>query len=363
MILDELFGDAGAFVAEYWGRQPHVSHSDVPKRVTLPDLESVLTMAEWPYTLMVQDGVPVDPYRFGTVHTAPTRVEVDGDRLAKAFNSGATITANGLRVQVPALSNICSALDVALGTTTDANVYLTPDGARGLGTHPDTHDVIVLQVAGTKRWHVYRPDHADVGEPELVVDLEPGMVLYLPRGWPHHARSCKGATVHVSLGVPAPTWASILPSIAANLDASVPPPSAPDAVWEAAARRALTTAAEQIADRDLPIGALRAAAVGTDDGSNPYPRAVMDVIAVDSVETRFGLAGSAFTVERSDDPSMVTFTIDEQRFSLPATTSDALERIASGECFRAADLEGTLDADSVSVLLRRLAAEGLITRR
>ena len=38
-----------------------------------------------------------------------------------------------------------------------ANAYSTPRGSQGFAVHHDTHDVLVLQVAGEKRWQLYDP--------------------------------------------------------------------------------------------------------------------------------------------------------------------------------------------------------------
>ena len=37
------------------------------------------------------------------------------------------------------------------------NAYLTPPAEQGLDIHFDFHDVIVVQLAGRKRWRVWRP--------------------------------------------------------------------------------------------------------------------------------------------------------------------------------------------------------------
>ena len=44
-----------------------------------------------------------------------------------------------------------------LGHPVQVNAYLTPEGAQGFDAHYDTHDVFVVQTAGTKEWRVHAP--------------------------------------------------------------------------------------------------------------------------------------------------------------------------------------------------------------
>ena len=86
------------------------------------------------------------------------------------------------------------------------NVYLTPAKAQGFAPHYDDIEAFVLQVEGQKRWRVYKPatkgdllprySSADleqnmIDEDYVVIDvvLNPGDMLYFPRGWVHQASS------------------------------------------------------------------------------------------------------------------------------------------------------------------------------
>ena len=55
------------------------------------------------------------------------------------------------------LAVFCRALEDALGHGVQANSYYTPRGSQGFAVHHDTHDVLILQVAGEKRWLIYEP--------------------------------------------------------------------------------------------------------------------------------------------------------------------------------------------------------------
>ncbi|MDB5308472.1 MAG: Cupin 4 family protein [Gemmataceae bacterium] len=50
---------------------------------------------------------------------------------------------------------LCRNLEIVFHCPVHANMYLTPEGAQGFDAHFDTHEVLVLQLEGTKTWRVY----------------------------------------------------------------------------------------------------------------------------------------------------------------------------------------------------------------
>lgn len=97
-----------------------------------------------------------------------------------------------------------SLLQELFGTCVGSNVYLTPAGTQGFAPHYDDIEAFVLQLEGKKRWRVYKPrneeeklsrfssvnfSQAELPEPIIDVVLEPGDLLYFPRGFPHQANA------------------------------------------------------------------------------------------------------------------------------------------------------------------------------
>lgn len=147
---------------------------------------------------------------------APNRV-IDG------YRDGCTVVLQGLHLTDPHLARFATNLALDLDQPVQLNAYLSPSSARGLDVHFDYHDVFVIQLAGTKRWRVWepiarsrdpiggkhvvrRPRLEEVGEPLLDLTLQPGAVLYLPRGHPHVAETTDGASAHLTVGLLAITW-------------------------------------------------------------------------------------------------------------------------------------------------------------
>ena len=147
----------------------------------------------------------------------------DPDRVAAAFEDGATIVLQALHLNWPPLARFCRWLEAELGHPVQANSYYTPRRSQGFAVHHDTHDVFVLQVAGEKHWRVYDPllelplkqqryskALGEHGPPVLELTLRAGDTLYLPRGWLHDALTSETDSLHVTVGVNVHTWVDAL---------------------------------------------------------------------------------------------------------------------------------------------------------
>ena len=93
----------------------------------------------------------------------------------------------------------------------------------GFGPHYDVHDVFIFQISGAKNWKIYppifdlphasqpfRPQMSPDSAPLLELDIEPGDLLYLPRGFVHTTNTGNRASAHATLGVTVYTWVELL---------------------------------------------------------------------------------------------------------------------------------------------------------
>ena len=156
--------------------------------------------------------------------------EDDVRRAHKLFDEGATIVFGQLQQQLATLGELCASIGAVLGSRLQTNIYLTPPDAQGFKPHWDTHDVFVLQIAGGKHWTVYDtkvtlplrgqgfdPERHPPGPVTDEFQLDPGSVVYIPRGVMHSARSSCEPSLHITLGVMAFTWTDfLLESVAAT---------------------------------------------------------------------------------------------------------------------------------------------------
>ena len=92
------------------------------------------------------------------------------------------------------------------------NLYLSMGRELSFHPHWDDHEVIVIQLLGTKHWRVYQPEHIapvrslhpDGTSADLAWEgtLEPGAWLHVPRGWGHRVRGRGGLSAHLTIAVP-----------------------------------------------------------------------------------------------------------------------------------------------------------------
>jgi ribosomal protein L16 Arg81 hydroxylase len=136
------------------------------------------------------------------------------------FADGYTIVLDGVEKYVRAVGTLARSIEVELNFPIQVNTYITPPGQTGLAPHYDDHDVLILQVQGSKIWHLYlgadRPPREIQREKDKVVAidglppptdvrLEGGDVLYVPRGRVHSAETTSEQSIHLTVGIHVPT--------------------------------------------------------------------------------------------------------------------------------------------------------------
>ncbi|KAM5272967.1 ribosomal oxygenase 1 [Ctenodactylus gundi] len=121
-------------------------------------------------------------------------------------------------------------LQEQFGSMAGSNAYLTPPKSQGFAPHYDDIEAFVLQLEGRKLWRVYRPripgeelaltsspnfSQEELGEPVLQTVLEPGDLLYFPRGFVHQAECQDGVhSLHLTLSTfQRNTWGDFLEAV------------------------------------------------------------------------------------------------------------------------------------------------------
>lgn len=310
------------------------------------------------------DDIPWRPGRFSQT--------ADVDRVGAEYAQGATIILQALHLHWHPAALYCRELEIALGWPVQANAYLTPTSAQGFSVHHDTHDVFVLQVAGSKRWRIYEPvvelplkdqrwtaETGPVGPAVAELTVQPGDTLFIPRGWPHEAAAAEDESLHLTAGVRPPTRVEALrdaldgcaaedvefrrslragEALPAGLLDRLQEQLRPEAV-AARARRRFVDSRRPILDRQLS-----------------HLRAVESLGAGDEVERRPTVIADLELTEAG-----VSLRFEGKEIVLPASARAAVAaaRDRAG-AFTAADLPGPLDRESRLVLVRRLIREGFL---
>ena len=152
----------------------------------------------------------------------------DPDKVKDFLRRGATLVANDIDHLSAGLTAFADAMEQALRGKVQGNLYLSSRRRQGFGAHFDTHDVYAVHVEGTKTWHIYegrakdpiahpmfktlgREHHEKAKGAKLMdVHMEPGDLLYLPRGQYHDALADEGGTVHIAFGVTYPIGMDVM---------------------------------------------------------------------------------------------------------------------------------------------------------
>ncbi|HXE62145.1 MAG TPA: cupin domain-containing protein [Bryobacteraceae bacterium] len=193
---------AESFLQHYQARESfHVSRSSpgyYADLLSVADLDTILQSCQLPAAFMnvVKGGVrcPIEEWsRFATSARGMHQIAIP-ESILNLYADGATLIVNQADALLPALADTCRKLTGELGFPTQTNIYITPRHATGFSKHSDDHDVLILQIAGSKSWRVYASDAVET-------ELRSGDLLYVPRGTFHDARSCEEDSIHITLGL------------------------------------------------------------------------------------------------------------------------------------------------------------------
>jgi hypothetical protein len=370
---------AGTFFADHWEQRPLVVSRDEPGRfddlLSEPDVERLVcsTAIRYPAFRLVREGGQLDvgaytadvPWRPAFTRTA------DVPRVLAEWEAGATIVLQALHVNWLPLAVFCRRLEEAFGLGVQANSYSTPRGSQGFGVHHDTHDVLVLQVAGEKRWLLYDPllelplkhqryskSLGEHGEPTGDLVLRAGDTLYLPRGWLHRAETSETDSLHLTIGINQYTWLDAARAALGTLEeeAGFRRGVYPDryVAAELAERLRAELDPEDVArrrrrrflDTRRPI---------REDGLSQL-RALERLDAETPVERRSTVIAD---LEDGEDGVALVFEGKELRFPAHARAA-VVACFEADEPFPPSELPGDLDEAGRLVLVRRLVREGFL---
>ena len=189
------------------------------------DLTGLLNQAAlWTgHTLqMVMDKrvLPVPEYcRPGRTRDGGQAMLADLEKVRAWVKRGASIVLNEIDTLCPGVRGVAKALEGGPGGNVQSNLYCSWKARQAFDSHFDTHDVYALHIAGSKRWRIYQRHfeapinhpvfknldqqyhNAHKGPVSQEVVLNPGDLLYIPRGFYHDAIAESEATVHLACSV------------------------------------------------------------------------------------------------------------------------------------------------------------------
>lgn len=378
--------DRDTFKRDYWESKPLVSLTNSSSRfaelLSLAAVDEILCHSSLRSddVQVTRNGQSMPFHSLAEIGANDAEGGLEG--LYQEYRKGSSIVLLFLHERWPPLKALCQSLSSELSARIQANLYLTPPHAQALKTHYDTHDVLVLQLHGKKRWRVFEPtvhlplayqphtaDSGNFGSPTMELTLCPGDLLYLPRGYPHDAQSKDGASLHLTIGLVPITWASvIMRTVRSAIDEnwqlrkSLPPGFASDPELSA---KAVTRLGELMTDLLDGANAARAIEQAGADARRLRPPSLaghlLDMEAVPDIglETPFRCrSGTEVSLTSTDDKVGVLFHSKIVEF--PAYVEKDLRFILDADQFTPCELPGKLDPKSRLLLISRLVTEGLL---
>jgi hypothetical protein len=375
-----------AFLDQYWEKSPSLvrgANREDARRLGVRDLldlvqaeQLIASAAGAPDTISIIDEFVARPVAGALGDSRALTVAVE------AFARGASLLIPGLQHRLAKFQNLCRQFDNALLShglplrqATTANAYVTPPRAQGFGPHYDNHCAVILQLQGAKRWSIHAPAEpvpvkrcpnvipdGDLGDVVMSVRLEPGDVLYVPRGYPHYAASDDDVSLHVTLALYASTWSDAVGALAcgvAAFRAAVRPRPEPAMRALQYYRSRLLAALDKVDVAEILQRKLGESL--TDLPPLPGSR-LQSLPRLERLTADSGLVRSKLVlamVQREDGHAVLR--CPGARIVAPGVMLPALEFIADAESFRVSDIPIGNAAFDRAGLVRLLIRHGLVS--
>ena len=164
------------------------------------------------YLNLFQAGKPVDLTSARVYKLVQKRkIEFTNRRvLQEHLEQGAACVLEGIDILEPEINMLAASLDRAHAATfSNSTAFFSQRGNEAYRGHLDTDDVLVVHLAGEKRWRLHRRqaprrinltdlDDVQMGSVEADVVMRPGDVLYLRSFTPHRVETLAPYSLHMS---------------------------------------------------------------------------------------------------------------------------------------------------------------------
>ncbi len=188
-----------------------------PEFFTLKDVKAYLNspMLMPEYFSLIYQGKHVD-CKQAIAHKVVQRVHIEflnRGILEDYLSRGAALVLEGLDIVFPEINEFCAAIDAAKPSTlSNAVAFFSQRGAEAYRGHRDSQDVLVIHLAGQKKWRLHErqpPRRVELGEltPEKMgplrkeVIMNPGDALFMKAGTPHQVETLSPYSLHMSFDI------------------------------------------------------------------------------------------------------------------------------------------------------------------
>jgi ribosomal protein L16 Arg81 hydroxylase len=174
--------------------------------------------SEPPYIMMrkQEKDIPTESYMESrTSDWGGTLSQLNARALTELLRDGATLSLHQMELIHRPLTLFVAELRRLFKGYCDLILFAAFAGTQAIYRHEDGDDNLILQIAGRKHWKLFGVTDRfpirkpvwwsakdTVGAPVWERVLEPGDVLYLPRGWWHEVTPVNEPSLHLTIGLP-----------------------------------------------------------------------------------------------------------------------------------------------------------------
>src|SRR3546814_10732308 len=143
------------------------------------------------------------------------------DWSSDVCSSDLSVILNDIDALAPGVRQLANELQEATGGRSQANLYFSMSQRQAFGPHCDVHEVFAVHCNGEKVWNLYENrEEAPVNHPSFQfgdaererragkvaeqIRMQPGDLLYIPRGRYHDAMASEHGALHIPFGVTRP---------------------------------------------------------------------------------------------------------------------------------------------------------------
>jgi len=211
-----------SFLSEDYGRRPVHIRGESPRAglLSIARLEQLLSVRpHWTEAnlKLILNSRPVLGEHYMD-RTASGLTCADPAKVQLFLRMGASLVGDHIEDIDPAVRQAANMLSDQFAGTAGANVYCSFKNIRAFNSHCDLHEVFAVQLEGEKVWQIYE-NRADApvealegkdaqaiidqakGRVMMTVRMQPGDLLYIPRGYFHDALADSDASLHLTFGV------------------------------------------------------------------------------------------------------------------------------------------------------------------
>jgi hypothetical protein len=142
-------------------------------------------------------GRDLDPASYADLEGSTPRVR--SKDVTDHLRRGATLSFNAIDELHEPLTRLAECFEAFFRGGTKINIYAAWRALHGLDLHRDDEEIFVLQLDGRKRWQLY--GFSLDGGAELDTILQPGDLLYIPKGCYHVAVPMNEPTLHLTVSI------------------------------------------------------------------------------------------------------------------------------------------------------------------